>query len=101
MAEAAKDKHQGHQRPGNVLLPAGHGALKKLLQAQLLDELQSQPRAAEIATVLDAHAFDIDFHPRGSNVVEESLLPRPALAFCRSLHTLAIRLVELPEIGHD
>ena len=74
---------------------------EELLQAQLLDQFQSQPRAAEIAAVLDAHSLDIDLHPLRPHLVEESLLMGALLAFGRLLDALAPGLVELPQISDD
>ena len=99
IAEAAEHQHQGHQRPGNVFAARGDRAVEELLQAQLLDEFQSQPRPAEIAAVLHPHAFDVHFDPLGPHVVEEPFLPRSWLAFGRLLDAQSLWLVELPEIG--
>ena len=79
IAEATEDQHQGHQRPRNLFAARGDRAVEKLLQAQLLDKFQSQPRPAEIAAVLHAHALDVDLDPLRPDVVEEPLLPRPLL----------------------
>ncbi len=81
LAEAAEDQHQGHQRPGDFFAAVGKRAVEKVLQAQLFDKRQSQPRPAEIAAVLDAHAFNIDFDPVGASVVEELFLLSVWVAF--------------------
>ena len=101
IAEATENEDQRHQRPGDVFLARGDGAVEEVLQAQLFDEFQPQPRAAEITTVLHAQAFDIDFHPLRPNVVEKPLLPWPRLAFGGVLHAQTMRLVELSQIGDD
>jgi len=62
LAQAADHQDQRRQRPGNVLLPRRQCTLQKLVQPQLLDQFQRQPRSAELPTVLDPHARAIDFH---------------------------------------
>ena len=101
IAEAAEDQDQGHQRPGDFFAAGGNRAVEKVLQAQLLDELQSQPRPAEVAAVFDAHALDIDFDPLRPHVVEEPLLAGLRVAFGRVLDAQPLRFVELSEIGDD
>ncbi len=101
LAEAAEDQHQGHQRPGDFFAAVGKRAVEKVLQAQLLDKLQSQPRPAEVAAVFHAHAFDIDFDPVGPRVVEELFLAGFRVAFGGVLDAQPMRFIELPEIGDD
>ena len=95
IAEAAEDQHQGHQRPGDFFAAGGKRAVEEVLQAQLFDKLQSQPRPAEVAAVFHAHALDIDFDPLGPDVVEESFLARLRLAFGRLLDAQPMRFIEL------
>ena len=97
-AEAAEDQHQGHQRPGDFFAAVGKRAVEKVLQAQLFDKLQSQPRPAEVAAVFDAHAFDIDFDPVGPRVVEELFLAGFRVAFGGVLDAQPMGLIELSEI---
>jgi len=100
LAETAQHQNQGHQGPGDLCASRGDRAVEELLQAHLIDEFQSQPRATEIAALLHAHALDVHFHPLRLQVVEEPLLPRSAPAFGRFLDAQPLRFVELPEIGH-
>ena len=101
LAEAAEDQHQGHQRPGDFFAAVGKRAVEKVLQSQLLDKLQSQPRPAEVAAVFHAHALDIDFDPVGPRVVEELLLAGFRVAFGGVLDAQPMRFIELSEIGDD
>ena len=56
--------------------PARKGLLEKLVQSELLDEFERQPRAAELSAVLDPHAGAIDLDkPRlGAGLREQFLL---------------------------
>jgi hypothetical protein len=67
----------------------------------LFDELQAQPRPAEVAAVFDAQAFDIDFDPVGPRVVEELFLACFRVAFGGVLNTQPMGFIELSEIGDD
>ena len=101
LAEAAEDQHQGHQRPGDFFAAVGNRAVEKVLQAQLFDELQAQPRPAEVAAIFHAHAFDIDFDPVRPRVVEELFLASFRVAFGGVLHAQPMGFIELSEIGDD
>jgi hypothetical protein len=98
VAEAAEDQHQRHQRPGHRFAARGYRSVEKLFQSQLVDKFQTQPRPAEIFAILNSQTSDIDFRPLRLDVVEESLLTRPLLAFGGFLDAQAMRFVELSEI---
>ena len=101
IAEPAEHQHQSHQRPGDFLAAVGKRAVEKVLQPQLLDELQAQPRPAEVAAVFDAQAFDIDFDPVWPRIVEELFLAGFRVAFGGVLDAQPMRFIELSEIGDD
>ena len=59
-----------------MLLSRGHRAPQKLVQPELFDERQRQPRAAELPAVLDTHPRTVDLdEPRfGAGWREQFLL---------------------------
>ncbi len=61
LTEPCDHQNQRGQRPGNMLLSRRHGTLQKLIQSKFLDQLQRQPRPAELPAVLDPHARAVDF----------------------------------------
>jgi hypothetical protein len=44
-----------------MLLPRRQRPLQKLVQPQLLDQFQRQPRSTELPTILDRHTRAVDF----------------------------------------
>ena len=100
MAQAAKQQHQGHRRPGDFFPSAGKGFFQEVAQAQATGQFQSQPRPAEIAAILDTNPRGIDFDPLWSGVVEEFFLPLVS-SFRRHLDAQSPLLVEFSEIRHD
>ena len=96
IAESAENQHQGHQGPRNLLIATRHGLGEKLLQSQCLDQLQTQPGAAEVATVLHPHTFYINLDPLGTHVIEKMFLLGAGRGVGRLVHAEALRFIELP-----
>ena len=84
-----------------MLVAARNGALEKIVQPELSHQFQPQPRAAEVAAVLEANLCGVDFDPLGLDVVEQPLLPRPPPAQGRVLDAQPATFVQLPHIRHD
>jgi hypothetical protein len=79
-----------------------HGAVEKLVQSQLLDEFQRQPRTAELPAVLHAHARAVDLdEPRlGVGLWEQFWLRRWRPWIGRLLDAQPARFVHQPHLGH-
>ena len=71
-----------------MLLPRRHGTLQKFIQSKFLDQLQRQPRPAELPAVLDPHPRDIDLDESRLGLVfqEKFALRRSERRIGRLLH---------------
>jgi len=95
LAQSAEHQHGRHHRPRDIFAAAGDRVGEKLVEAQKLHQLQTQPRPAELSAAFDAHAVDVDFRIGRLDVAEELALTitrscgRLADAFASSLVALA------------
>jgi hypothetical protein len=101
LAQAGDDQNQRRQRPGNVLLPRRHHTLQKLMQFQLLDQFQRQPRSAELTAILDpqTRAVDLDELRLCLRFRKQTPLARPPARFNGFLHAQPARFVDLSQVG--
>jgi len=91
VAQSAYDKNQRGLRPGDVLLAARNYVFKQFVELQFADQLQCEPRSAELKLIFDANVRRVDLAPLGLGfvaMIEELQLriSRLLIALCCSFY---------------
>jgi hypothetical protein len=102
IAESTDDENQCDLGPGNVFFSSRDGAFEKLVELQFADQLEREPRSAELELVFDTNIRRVDLNPLGLEtafLIEELQLRSSRLlrAFRRSLDAGPFGLLELAE----